>query len=220
MEKFLNWYAKYTPQTKCKRYRRRVVPFLDGDNGLTRNIRERGELLLRISGIGAMRVHRIAHGFGHESTIGSLSPHVKATIHDYSLCTLVNRIHATYIRYSMRSMSLLTNHGHDERPWGSFEQFTANEPSTVKLLRISPGQRFSLQKHAHRSEYWRVVTGSGIARVGEEDRDIIVGDTIEIPVGTLHRLTGGSDGLIVLEIAFGEFDEHDIERVEDDFGRT
>lgn len=117
-------------------------------------------------------------------------------------------------------MSLLPHHNTEERPWGSFEEFTLNEASTVKILRLAPGKRFSLQKHAHRSEWWRVIEGSGIATVGEEERSVVVGDTIEVPVGTLHRLAGGENGLAVLEISIGTFEEDDIIRTEDDFGRV
>jgi mannose-6-phosphate isomerase len=117
-------------------------------------------------------------------------------------------------------MSLLSNHHQEDRPWGSFEQFTLNEPSTVKILHVDAGKRFSLQKHVHRSEYWKVIEGNGIAHINDEERNVGIGDTIEIPAGTLHRLTGGENGISVLEIAFGPFDESDIERLEDDFGRT
>jgi mannose-6-phosphate isomerase len=119
------------------------------------------------------------------------------------------------------SMSLLAHHSiDDQRPWGSFEQFTLNEPTTVKILRVESGKRFSLQTHEHRSEYWKVLIGSGTAQVGEELREVTVGDAIEIPQSTAHRLTGGDLGITVLEIGFGTFDESDITRLEDDFGRA
>ena len=37
-----------------------------------------------------------------------------------------------------------------ERPWGRFEQFTLNEPTTVKTITVEPGHRLSLQRHEHR----------------------------------------------------------------------
>ncbi len=117
-------------------------------------------------------------------------------------------------------MTLLPNHREEERPWGSFERFTLEEPATVKLLRVSPGKRFSLQRHAKRAEYWRVLEGGGMARSGGIERAVSAGDSIEVPMGAEHRLTAGPDGLVVLEIAFGAFDEGDIERLEDDFGRV
>ncbi|MDB5236915.1 MAG: mannose-6-phosphate isomerase, type [Parcubacteria group bacterium] len=117
-------------------------------------------------------------------------------------------------------MSLLSNRYHEDRPWGSFDRFTSNEASTVKFIRMTAGKRLSLQKHAKRSEFWKVIAGSGIASVDGADREIAVGDEVEIPVGTTHRLAGGPDGITVLEIALGTFDEDDIVRLEDDFGRV
>jgi mannose-6-phosphate isomerase-like protein (cupin superfamily) len=117
-------------------------------------------------------------------------------------------------------MDLLSHHYSEDRPWGSFENFTLNETSTVKILHVSAGKRFSLQKHSKRSEYWKVIEGDGIAQVGEDIRPVKVGDEIQIHTDSLHRLTGGEHGISVLEISFGEFNEGDIMRTEDDFGRT
>ena len=117
-------------------------------------------------------------------------------------------------------MSLLSNHHEEKRPWGFFEQFTLNESTTVKIVHVDAEKELSLQKHAHRSEYWKVIEGNGTAIVGTEAREVNVGNVVEIPQGTLHRLKGGENGVAVLEISFGNFDENDIERVEDDFGRA
>lgn len=116
-------------------------------------------------------------------------------------------------------MKTLPHFLHDDRPWGGFDQFTHNEPSTVKILHVLEGKRLSLQKHSRREEFWHVIEGNGSVQLHEETRKLTVGDEIFIPTGTLHRLTGGTSGIKVLEIAFGEFDESDIERVDDDFGR-
>jgi mannose-6-phosphate isomerase-like protein (cupin superfamily) len=116
-------------------------------------------------------------------------------------------------------MELLPNIYNEIRPWGSFERFTLNEMSSVKILRVSAGKRFSLQKHSKRNEYWKIIEGSGIVQVGDILREVVVGDAVEIPIGSLHRLTGGPEGIACLEICTGEFDEEDIVRTEDDFGR-
>ena len=115
---------------------------------------------------------------------------------------------------------MLSNRHFEERPWGSFERFTANETTTVKIVRVFAGKRLSLQKHARRTEFWKVIEGSGVIQVGDDEREAQVGDEIEIPAGALHRLTSGPEGIAVLEIAFGDFDENDTERIEDDFGRV
>lgn len=116
--------------------------------------------------------------------------------------------------------TFLTHRAHEDRPWGSFDRFTENEHSTVKLIHVKPNLEFSLQSHQHRSEFWHVVNGNGTTTNAGEVREVKEGDEIEIPVGALHRLLAGPDGITILEIALGEFDEGDIVRVADDFGRV
>ncbi len=108
----------------------------------------------------------------------------------------------------------------EERPWGSFERFVENEQCTVKFLHVAPDKRFSLQRHRGREEFWRVIRGSGTLELEGEARTLQVGDETLVKIGMAHRLTGGPEGITVLEIAFGEFNEEDIERLEDDFGRA
>lgn len=107
-----------------------------------------------------------------------------------------------------------------ERPWGGFRQFCTNTPATVKILSIKAEQKFSLQSHAKREEFWRVLSGSGVAEIGEDARDIKTGDELRVPLHAKHRLTAGAEGLEVLEISFGEFDEDEITRYEDSYGRV
>ena len=108
----------------------------------------------------------------------------------------------------------------EERPWGSFETFALNIPCTVKILTVKAGEAFSLQYHHKREEYWRVLSGSGEIRVGEETFAAHPGDSFSIPQGALHRATGGSEDMTILEVATGEFDENDIVRTEDRYGRN
>jgi mannose-6-phosphate isomerase-like protein (cupin superfamily) len=108
----------------------------------------------------------------------------------------------------------------DERPWGMYERFTLNDPSTVKLITVNEGEAFSLQKHEHRGEFWHIIEGKGRATIGSETREVKAGDEIEIPEGTLHRLEAVGGPCLFLEISFGTFDEKDIIRVEDKYGRT
>ncbi len=107
----------------------------------------------------------------------------------------------------------------DERPWGRFEQFTLNERSTVKLLYIKAGKRLSYQYHRHRSEFWHVVSGEAVVTINGKDKKLRKDGETVVPKLAKHRITGLTD-TIVLEVAFGKFDENDIIRIEDDFGRT
>ena len=106
-----------------------------------------------------------------------------------------------------------------ERPWGNFRQFTLNEPSTIKIITVKSNEILSLQSHAYRSEFWHVITGSGMVEIGEIKKETKVGDEHEIAVGEKHRLSAGPRGIQVLEIALGDFDESDIIHYEDKYGR-
>lgn len=107
-----------------------------------------------------------------------------------------------------------------DRPWGNFRQFTYNKPSTVKILNVNPNEQLSLQSHKNRSEFWRVITGSGIVEIGDIKENASVGNEYEILMGEKHRLSAGSNGISVLEIAIGNFDENDIVHYEDKYGRV
>ena len=109
---------------------------------------------------------------------------------------------------------------HDDRPWGWFRRYAHNEQCTVKIIEVDPGEALSLQRHQHRDELW-VALDAGL-RV-ELDGDEVVaerGQEFYVPRGTTHRVTGADDGPTrFMEVAFGEFDEDDIERLDDRYGR-
>jgi mannose-6-phosphate isomerase-like protein (cupin superfamily) len=108
----------------------------------------------------------------------------------------------------------------EERPWGSFEQFTHNSPSTVKIIFVKKGEAFSLQYHNHRTEFWKILKGA--PEITIEDSVIVgkVGDEFEIPLKTNHRIRSIDTDTEILEIAEGDFDENDIVRLEDKYGRA
>ncbi len=117
-------------------------------------------------------------------------------------------------------MEHLANYEKEVRPWGNFERFTLNEKTTVKIVTVDAGQSISLQTHEHRDEFWRVMKGSGVIRIDEVDNGAHEGDMFFSPRGAKHRVTGGPEGTVFLEIAFGDFDEKDIKRLEDKYGRN
>lgn len=107
----------------------------------------------------------------------------------------------------------------EERPWGDFRQFTQDFSSTVKIITVNPNQSLSLQSHEKRSEFWKILSGSGIVEIGDEKINAKVSDEFNISVNVKHRLSAGENGISVLEIAWGDFDENDIIRYEDNYGR-
>jgi mannose-6-phosphate isomerase len=107
-----------------------------------------------------------------------------------------------------------------ERPWGEFRQFIHDAPSTVKILTVKAGEEFSLQTHEKRDEFWRVIQGEGTITVGDKEFDAKEDYEFRVPKETKHRIKGGPSGIKVLEISTGEFDEGDIKRYEDKYGRA
>lgn len=107
------------------------------------------------------------------------------------------------------------------RPWGNFRQFAKDAPCTVKIITVNPGAMLSLQSHEGRAEFWHVLGGEGTVEIDGAISEARKGDEYAIPQGAKHRLAA-SDGstLEILEIATGHFDEGDIVRYEDKYGRA
>ena len=107
-----------------------------------------------------------------------------------------------------------------ERPWGEFQQFVSNEQVTVKIITVQPGHRLSLQKHDHRGEMWQVLDVPIDITVDDREWQAQAGETVWVPRGATHRMgnSGERPGRL-LEVAFGFFDESDIERLSDDYAR-
>jgi mannose-1-phosphate guanylyltransferase/mannose-1-phosphate guanylyltransferase/mannose-6-phosphate isomerase len=108
-----------------------------------------------------------------------------------------------------------------KKPWGQFEQFTHNEESTVKIITVEKGGALSLQYHAQRAEFWKVLSGTPLVTVGDSKTTAAPGDEFMIEKLQQHRLEAPNDMVQIMEIAYGNFDEdNDIVRLEDNYGRT
>ncbi len=109
---------------------------------------------------------------------------------------------------------------HVVRPWGQFKQYAFNEDCTVSLMEVKPGMRLSLQSHTGRAELWIVLDEGAQVQVGDEIRVCRPWEEIWIPAGARHRLSCvGDTPCRVLEVAFGNWQQADITRYEDDFNR-
>ena len=106
------------------------------------------------------------------------------------------------------------------RPWGSFSQYVYNEDCTVSMMTVRPGQRLSLQSHAGRAELWIVVDDGALIQADDKVELHHAGDEVWIPANSKHRLScAGPNPVRVLEIAFGNWQQSDITRHEDDYAR-
>ena len=108
-----------------------------------------------------------------------------------------------------------------KKPWGQFDQFTQSEVVTVKVLSLNPNASLSLQYHNHRDELLRVLFGHPIMTIGENKINAKPGDEFMIAKLEKHRIEAKDEVAQILEISYGDnFDENDIVRIEDKYGRA
>ena len=108
----------------------------------------------------------------------------------------------------------------ERRPWGKFLRFTSNEKSTVKIIEVNPGEMLSLQSHRFRSEFWYVLQGNPIIVISKSSKKYKPGSSVIINKRVKHRISNTGKVVVrILEISKGRFDEKDIVRYEDKYGR-
>ena len=109
-----------------------------------------------------------------------------------------------------------------EKLWGRFEQYTHNLPCTVKIITVAPGGILSRQYHHRRDELWVILDAGACVELDGKVLHPEPEEKLFIPRQTIHRLSSSVDEgeVRILEISFGEFDEDDIVRLEDVYGRV
>jgi len=109
-----------------------------------------------------------------------------------------------------------------ERPWGFFQILLETSTTKLKIIRVMPKQKLSLQKHKYRSERWHVIKGRAKVVRDNEKFTLGLGDTIDIEKSQTHSLENVGDApLEIVEIQTGEYlGEDDIIRLEDIYGRV
>jgi mannose-1-phosphate guanylyltransferase/mannose-6-phosphate isomerase len=86
-------------------------------------------------------------------------------------------------------------------------------------MTVKPGQRLSLQSHTGRAELWIALDDGAEVQIGETLLRPKAGEELWIPANTKHRLASIGGPVRVLEIAFGNWQQADIVRFEDDYAR-
>ncbi|MCX8118779.1 MAG: mannose-1-phosphate guanylyltransferase/mannose-6-phosphate isomerase [Desulfobacterota bacterium] len=116
----------------------------------------------------------------------------------------------------------VSEHVTNYRPWGSYTVLERGPRYKIKRVVVNPGQRLSLQTHAHRSEHWVVVQGTARVTIGERSFLVHENESAFVPKSTLHRLENpGKIPVEIIEVQNGEYlEEDDIERFSDDYGRS
>ena len=107
------------------------------------------------------------------------------------------------------------------RPWGDYVSIANENLWQVKLIKVKPGEKLSLQRHQYRSEHWVVVSGTAKIEIEGKERTLQQNQSSYIPVGSKHRLSNpGKTDLKIIEVQTGSYlGEDDIQRFDDNYGR-
>lgn len=108
----------------------------------------------------------------------------------------------------------------DVRPWGFMNLLSINKKCTVKLITVKPHHRNSLQYHKQRAETWYFIDNPARITLGNKTFKVKKGDVIKVPKKAKHRVQALDRPASFIEISLGKFNEKDIVRLEDDYGRA
>ena len=122
---------------------------------------------------------------------------------------------------ALRALGLFESDTIEERPWGVWADWYRTPEATLKCMVVKPGARMSLQKHAHRQEVWRTISGKGEDQGTDPPTPLTPGYTHVVKIGATHRIANtGEEPLVIVELQMGECREDDIERLADDYERN
>lgn len=112
-----------------------------------------------------------------------------------------------------------------ERPWGGWkivhEEGEGMLSRAVKVLMVNPGCMLSLQSHRYRTEFWVPLQSGLVAYNGDEATYLKAFEPYTVHRGSAHRLINpSSQDISVVEIIVGKYDEEDIVRLHDAYGRV
>lgn len=107
------------------------------------------------------------------------------------------------------------------RPWGQYREYARNQPCTVWLVEMKPGESGSLQSHQHFDELWIMLNDGGLVQLDDQVLHPRAFDEIFIPRGVRHRLSNehGHQAVRMFEVAYGPVSDDDKVRYQDKYGR-
>ncbi|HEY7659009.1 MAG TPA: cupin domain-containing protein [Actinomycetota bacterium] len=107
-----------------------------------------------------------------------------------------------------------------DKPWGKVVTYALNQPSSVRVITVEPGQETSVHYHQMRDEMWVVLDEGLDVQIGNRSVAAAPGEEFIVSAETTHRISNpGQRRGRVLEIAYGYTTEDDTLRLHDDYGR-
>jgi mannose-1-phosphate guanylyltransferase/mannose-6-phosphate isomerase/mannose-1-phosphate guanylyltransferase/mannose-6-phosphate isomerase len=106
-----------------------------------------------------------------------------------------------------------------KKPWGVIKAITLNQPCTVKLITVEPGQETSLHYHKLRDDVWVILDDGLEVTIGDDVYYPREGDEFTVPAEQKHKIRSLGKRGRVLEIDIGFTSEDDTFRLSDPYGR-
>lgn len=88
---------------------------------------------------------------------------------------------------------------HTIRNWGTFDVLSTGRKKAKKLLYIQPNKATSFQKHIHRTETWKVLSGSILILFENGKKRLLEGESYTIEENVPHQLVNDSNEIVVIE---------------------
>ena len=126
-------------------------------------------------------------------------------------------------KLKQNQQEILYSHRTIKRPWGNFTTLQTGPSFKIKCIEVNPLKSLSLQSHKYRSEHWVVIEGEAEVINQEKVYRIKTNESTFISQGSKHRLINPLPNTVlkIIEVQSGSYlGEDDIERFEDQFGRS
>ena len=109
---------------------------------------------------------------------------------------------------------------YEVRPWGEYRVLASTDSFQIKVIRVNPNSRLSLQRHKHRAERWYILSGIATVTLNDSVIEVGPGDSVFVRIGDIHRIQAHDEQVSFVEVQTGTyFGEDDIERLSDDYER-
>lgn len=104
-----------------------------------------------------------------------------------------------------------------EKSWGSFQVIDIEEDSMTIKVTLNAGHGMNYHSHGQRDEVWTIISGQGRTIVDGVERQVGVGDVIQMPAGVPHTIIADTK-LQVIEVQIGpDISVHDKKKIALDF---
>jgi mannose-6-phosphate isomerase-like protein (cupin superfamily) len=97
-----------------------------------------------------------------------------------------------------------------DKPWGVVQTYALNQPASVRVITVAPGEASEEHTHRLRDKLWVVLDPGLRISVAGQASEVLPGAEIMVPSEEPHQIENlGSAAGRVLEIAFGYTTEED-----------